>query len=326
MASLGGSAPGVVDGILSDLLKALYGTLKAAHLFWEKFTATLTKLGFQINPYDACVASKTINGHQCTLAWHVDDIKASQKDPKAIDWIIETLKAEYGNEAPLTISRGNVHSYLGMQLDSRKPGKLIVDMSEYIKTILAELPAEMRGKATTPAAKHLFNVDPNSTPIDKDRAEAFHHITMQLMYLSQRGRPDLRTAILFLSSRTSCPDEHDWKKLCRLTKYLEATLHLNLTLICDNSGVVTWWVDASYAIHPNMKGHTGATMSMGTGSPYSTSLKQKLVSRSSTESELIGVHDVLPQILWTSHFLNAQGYGVKRTVLKQDNKSSILLE
>ena len=75
-----------------------------------------------------------------------------------------------------------------------------------------------------------------------------------------------------------------------------------------------------------MKGHTGASMSMGTGSPYSASLKQKLVSHSSSESELIGVHNILPQILWTSHFLDAQGYGVKRTVLKQDNKSSILLE
>ena len=124
----------------------------------------------------------------------------------------------------------------------------------------------------------------------------------------------------------SCPDKQDWKKLCQLTRYLDATIDLNLTLICDNSVVVTWWVDASYAVHPNMKGHTRATMSMGTGSPYSASLKQKLVSCSSTESELIGVHDILPQILSTSHFLDAQGYGVRRTVLKQDNKSSILLE
>ena len=74
--------------IYVDLLKALYGTLKAACLFWEKFTATLTKLGFQINPYNACVANKTINGHQCTLGWHVDDIKASHKDPKVVDLII----------------------------------------------------------------------------------------------------------------------------------------------------------------------------------------------------------------------------------------------
>ena len=120
------------NSYLCGLLKALYGTLKAACLFWEKFTATLTKHGFQINPYNACVANKTINGHQCTLAWHVDDIKASHKDPKVIDWIIETLQEEYGNEAPLTISCGKVHSYLEMQLDFRKPGKLIVDMSDYI--------------------------------------------------------------------------------------------------------------------------------------------------------------------------------------------------
>ena len=184
----------------------------------------------------------------------------------------------------------------------------------------------MRGKAKTPAAKHLFNTDLKSAPIDKDHAEAFHHITMQLMYLSQHGRPNLQMAISFLSSSMSFPDKHDWKKLCWLTKYLDATIDLNLTLICDNSGVVTWWVDTSYAVHPNMKGHTGATMSMGTGSPYSASLKQKLVFCSSTESELIGVHDILPQILWTSHFLNAQGYSVKCTVLKQDNKSSIQLE
>ena len=234
--------------IYVDLLKALCGTLKAAHFLWEKFTTTLTKLGFQINPYNACVTNRTINGHQCTLAWHVDDIKASHKVPKVIDWIIETLKEEYSNEAPLTISCGKVHSYLGMQLDFCKPGKLIVDMSDYIQTILVELPAEMQGKAKMPAAKHLFNVDPKSAPINKDCAEGFHRITRQLMYLSQHRRPDLQTAILFLSSSMSCPNEHDWKKLRWLTKYLDATIDLNLTLICNNSGVVTWWVENSYAI------------------------------------------------------------------------------
>ena len=48
--------------IYVDPLKALYGTLMAARLFWEKFTTALTMLGFQINPYDACVVNKTING------------------------------------------------------------------------------------------------------------------------------------------------------------------------------------------------------------------------------------------------------------------------
>ena len=87
-----------------------------------------------------------------------------------------------------------------------------------------------------------------------------------------------------------------------------------------------WWVDASYAVHPDMKGHTGGTMSLGNGSIYSTSIKQKLVARSSTESEVIGVHDVMPQALWTNYFLKAQGMKVEESVLYQDNMSSILLE
>jgi hypothetical protein len=75
-----------------------------------------------------------------------------------------------------------------------------------------------------------------------------------------------------------------------------------------------------------MKGHTGGTLSLGAGSVYSTSTKQKLVTRSSTESEVVAVHDVLPQILWTNNFLRAQGMRVNETRLYQDNMSSILLE
>ena len=66
-----------------------------------------------------------------------------------------------------------------------------------------------------------------------------------------------------------------------------------LTLWLQNDGVMTWWVDASYAVHNNMKGHTGGTMSLGHGSIYSSSTKQKLVSCSSTKAELIGVYDIL---------------------------------
>ena len=74
-----------------------------------------------------------------------------------------------------------------------------------------------------------------------------------------------------------------------------------------------------------MRGHTGATMSMGNGSIYSGLWKQKMVTRSSTESEVVGIYDVLPQILWTKKFLEDQGLTIKETVLYQDNMSSMLL-
>ena len=55
-------------------------------------------------------------------------------------------------------------------------------------------------------------------------------------------------------------------------------------------------------------------------------MEAKLVARSSTESELIGVYDVLPQVLWTNQFLEEQGWKDSTTVVYQDNTSSILLE
>jgi hypothetical protein len=87
-----------------------------------------------------------------------------------------------------------------------------------------------------------------------------------------------------------------------------------------------WYVDASFAVHPNICGHTEGGLTMGRGFPISVSTKQKLSTKSSTESELVGVDDMMPIIFWTRYFLLSQGYGVVENLLLQDNKSSILLE
>ena len=89
---------------------------------------------------------------------------------------------------------------------------------------------------------------------------------------------------------------------------------------------IKWWVDASYAVHPNMRGHIGATMTLGKGSIFSLSTKQKLNVKSSTEAELIGINDIIGQIIWTQYFLEGQGYSVAPTTIYQDNKSAMKLE
>jgi len=74
------------------LNKALYGTLQAALLFWQDLTSALSKWGFKLNPYDQCVANKTINGKQCTILWHVDDLKISHVDPQVVTDLIDKLE------------------------------------------------------------------------------------------------------------------------------------------------------------------------------------------------------------------------------------------
>jgi hypothetical protein len=85
-----------------ELRKALYGTLKAALLFWKRLTGELKKWGFVINPYDWCVANKVIKGQQCTILWHIDDLKISHIDPDVVTGVIAQLETVFGAEAPLT--------------------------------------------------------------------------------------------------------------------------------------------------------------------------------------------------------------------------------
>ena len=73
-------APSIYKKIFTchvKLKKALYGTLRAALLFWRNFTELLKSWKFIINPYNACVANKIIDGTQCKIIWHVDDVKIS---------------------------------------------------------------------------------------------------------------------------------------------------------------------------------------------------------------------------------------------------------
>jgi hypothetical protein len=153
----------------------------------------------------------------------------------------------------------------------------------------------------------------------------FHHHTAKLLFLSKRARPDIQTAVAFLTTRVRSPDEDDYKKLGRCMKYLRGTIDMPLTMEADDLSIVKWWVDASYGVHPGMKSHTGDTMSMGKGSVYSRSTRQKLNTKSLTEAELVGVDDVMPQVLWTKYFLEAQGYKIDDSKIYQDNQSTILL-
>ena len=101
---------------------------------------------------------------------------------------------------------------------------------------------------------------------------------------------------------------------------------LPLILSANGSGILKWWVDASFAVHPNMRGHSGGGLSLGRGFPIVSSTKQKLNTQSSTETEIVGADDFMPAICWTRYFMEAQGYQVLDNVLYQDNKSAILME
>lgn len=195
-----------------QLLKALYRTLRAALLFWKLLTKFLKDKGFVINQYDWCVASKIIDGKQCTVLWHVDDLKISHVDPDVVAEFIRMIDEEFSKEAPITISHGKVHEYLGMTLDYSEQGVVKIVMSDYIRSMLSELPGDMDGEAVTPAANHLFETRADAQKLDESTAQFFHHNVAKLLFLCKRVRPDIQTTVAFLSTRVKEPDDDDYKK------------------------------------------------------------------------------------------------------------------
>ena len=81
--------------IYVEILKALYGLLLVAVLFYKKLLKDLQAKGFVLNKYDPCVVNKVIRGKQCTIVWWVDNLKVSHKEKEVIDGIIVWLKDKY---------------------------------------------------------------------------------------------------------------------------------------------------------------------------------------------------------------------------------------
>ena len=320
--------------LICRCLNAIYGTIIASLLYYRKFRNTVERNGFTVNPYDPCVANRMVEDKQQTICWHVDDNKLSCISAKANDQFIEVLRQEYENifedgTGKLTVHRGKHLKYLGMNLDFSTKGICKVTMPEYIDELLTVWEAmdpDDKGTKDCAAPKDLFGVDPKCAKLPPKGREKYHRMVAKILFATKRARPDTGTAISYLTTRVQEPDRNDWRKLSHLMQYIRATRKLPLILGADGTGILKWYVDGSYAVHPNMRGHTGGGLTMGRGYPISASTKQRMNTRSSTEAELVGVDDLMPSILWTRLFLKEQGYAVKENIVFQDNTSAILLE
>jgi hypothetical protein len=93
------------------LRKALYWTPQVALIFWRLLLDTLIEWGFKLDEYDKCVMNKTINGKQCTIIWHVDNLKISHVDCTIVSNIIGKLNKKFGQASPFVTSQGKTLEY-----------------------------------------------------------------------------------------------------------------------------------------------------------------------------------------------------------------------
>ena len=166
-----------------------------------------------INKHDRCVSNCMIDGKQCTICWYVDDTKISHMDPKVVDQAIAKIEEKFGK---MTVTRGKVHNFVGIDLNFRDNGTVTILMKEYIKECLEAYGEEIGKGVNTPAKHDLFVIDGEAKDSCEEKMDIFHHIVAKLVYVSKRAGVDIDLAISFLCPRVSKSTSQDWLKLRRL--------------------------------------------------------------------------------------------------------------
>lgn len=311
------------DGtMLVELMRALYGLPEASKLWYEHLKKTLLSAGYKCSHDDPCLFHRTVGKDKSTICVHVDDIIHSYTSERMVDDLHRALKKEYKEFKVHKLEKGKNVSYLGIDIRRNQvSGELMLSMPGYTQEIIEE--TGTTGTAKTPALADLFDINPESKPID---VTAFVSKLMKVMYLAKRVRYDILLPCTFLATRAKAPTEQDDRKLDRVLRYLNATRDLFLTIKPESLRLYAY-VDSSYAVHGDAKGQSGRIIGLGRigGVSFVKSIKQKLVARSSTESELIGLADAVGDILWHRNVLKFLGVDLSGTTVFQDNMSTITM-
>jgi len=180
-----------------QILKALYGMIESALLWYSLYVDVLEKDGFKLNPYGTCVANKMVDGKQCTVVWYVDDNKLSHKDSKVVDTVLGMVEERFPG---LVIERGKSLNFLGMEINFIGDKKVKVGVKKDLGGLVEVFEAfdgVLTTKVSSPAAKWLMTVDENARKLS---VENRRNSTVWLEdYCGQRREGDLTSKPLYLS-------------------------------------------------------------------------------------------------------------------------------
>jgi len=121
--------------------------------------------------------------------------------------------------------------------------------------------------------------------------------------------------------------EDDIGKLTRVLGYLRATPNRDIVYRVGGNMTVRAFIDASYGVHQaSGKSHTECAIVPGEAGMLSDrSSKQKIVTKSSTDVELVGLSVSTAQTIHFRNFVEKQGYSIGHVTIYQDNLSCMAL-
>ena len=302
------------DGTLVvEVTKGLYGLIESGHTWYTHLTKFLFKLGFKRSDHDKCLFF-----NDCiTIAVYVDDLLITGANKKSVDELMHKLKDEFGNCKEHT---GDKLPFLGMEFIIKK-GKV------HVKIDLSKILENTKQSVDSPATLNILQTNADSQRLNDTHKEKFHSTVARLLYVAKRTRPDILFAVNYLCTRVLNPTMEDYLKLVRVLRYLYGTSDQELVLSMENTKndelIMESYIDASYGVHADSKSHSGMIVTLGQGTILGMSTKQKCVSKSSTEAELIAVTDFIGEAMKLKMIAQEITRKGVKLVLYQDNQATI---
>jgi hypothetical protein len=271
-----------------------------------------------------CVLNKQMpDGTTVTVVLYVDDLLVTSE----INGHIVGLKNHLLTKFPeVSYNSGKIVEYVGMTADfESKPGAAVITMKQITADIIET--SGVLAKSPTPASSSLFELTPDDPRLSKEEESYYRTFVAKCLYLAKRVRPDILLPVAWLTTRVQVCTSRDLVKLHKVLAYIRSTPDRGITIEFGENPRTNAHIDASYAVHlKDGRSHTGGSITFGVGGPlYVTSVKQAIVTKSSTEAELIAFSDVCSEVIAINNFAIAQGYPSQPAMVYQDNMSAMAL-
>ena len=255
------------------------------------------------------------------MVFHVDDILISCSSYKLLNKTIDEIKENFSD---INIDRSQNISYLGMNILRMDNNDLAISSVGYIKSCI-EFWGKVPKTATVPCNSDLFKVDEENVLLSITDKRRFHTLVAKMLYLACKNRPDILMVCSYLASRVNEPNDSDMKKIDRLYNYIDSTKDMFLIYKYGCPIELKVYSDASYNIHADCTSRSGVIALLGGGYISSKSSKQHLITRSSTEAELVALDEGNTMALILINIIKDMGIDIEPVIMMEDNKSTIKL-
>jgi hypothetical protein len=274
------------------LQRALYGLRISPRLWQQDAAAVLRSLGLRQIPEDPCV----FVGDGIIVFFYVDDILiACHVSARAR---AQQLERDLEKHWQLT-DQGEAEWFLGIRiLRNRGQRKLWLVQDSYLETVAERFHLTNRARVCTPAT--LVELRPYEGQASPAEIHIYQQKVGSAQYATTITRPDAAKVVSMLSQYLCNPGPEHMQAVDRLICYLYHTrfLALEYAAVESDDEVVRVSSDASYADHSDRKSSAGYICQVFGGPVDWKATKQRTVTTSTTEAELLSLSDAGKTIQW----------------------------